>query len=166
MICLACSLAHGDLLVREFGQAEEIFVGILEPGDQSAGGRGPDSLNVLLEKAVSLKADPGRFELGNRGTNVRHIPAENRTRQVGALLADGGAQHDAVGIEDERKGKVFAHQGQAEGVAIERAGFVDVDDVHECDEILFSKVDFPGHGLHDASDIRSSQGVPNDISYR
>jgi hypothetical protein len=61
-------------------EAEDVAVGVLEPGDLGAAGSRPDALGVLSGQAVAFKLYALLFKSGEGFGDVGNLPAENGER--------------------------------------------------------------------------------------
>ena len=124
-------------------EAEDVAVGILEPGDFGAARRSPDSLRVLAGKAVTLEGNAFGGELRNSFNDIRNLPAENRKLlrlESGRNIGD--AEHDAVGVK--RKSEiVLAENAQAENAFVKRPRFVGVEGGRESHDFVRAEHSVP-----------------------
>src|SRR5580698_732462 len=96
-------------------QAEDVAEGVGEPGHLGASGSGPDAEGVLVVHAgVTVEGDSGGGEFGDDGCDVFDAPAENGEALGLEVAGEGGAEHGAVEVEDEREGRLVVHEGEAE----------------------------------------------------
>src|SRR6267154_690044 len=98
----------------ELCEAQDVSVGILEPGDFGAARGGPDALGILRRQAIAFKMYAFAFERGDGFGDIRDLPTENGERLRLERRRDvGDAQHDAVGVQGEGK-IVLAQNTQSE----------------------------------------------------
>src|ERR1700734_150823 len=133
-----------------FREAEDISIGILEPGDARTGGSSPDAKRILLHpvEVVTLEVNAGFDQFVDGGDDVGHLPAEDGALRRRVLFGHPQTDHDAIGIEDKRKRRFLIEQRQSERVAIEDLGALDVDDGGEADDVVFGEACGRGHGFH------------------
>src|SRR5216683_606808 len=89
---------------RELRKAQDVAVGILEPGNFGAARGGPDTFGILCGQAIAFKMHAFAAESGDGCGDIRDLPAENGEW----LRLEGGrdisnTEHDAIGIDGERK---------------------------------------------------------------
>src|ERR1700682_2958559 len=109
------------------GEAEDVAIGILEPGDFGAAWGRPDSLCILSGQAVTFKLHASLFESGDSFGDVGNLPAENGERlRLESRRNIGDAEHDAIDVE--REGKIIlAEDAQTEHAFVEGPRFVSVE---------------------------------------
>src|SRR4029077_9622527 len=99
------------LRLRVLGDAEDVAVGVLEPGDLVTVGRGPDAEVAILNEGIFFADDAALIEPSDDGGDVLDFPAEDSAlerREIGGFGdADGagaGAHHERVLVQaDELK---------------------------------------------------------------
>src|SRR5262249_30108053 len=99
----------------------------------------PDTQLILRHLAITFKDYACLHQVLDRSGDIRNLPAQHRSLNRGALLADGEAQHDPIGFEHQREWRLFTNETQAERVAIELLRPRDVDNVDESDNVEFAE---------------------------
>src|SRR6266404_1538420 len=107
-------------------EAQDVAVGILEPGDFGAARGGPDTFGILCGHAIAFKTHPFVFENGDGCGDIRDLPAENGK----GLWLEGwrdvsNAQHDAVGVKGDSK-IVLTQDMQSEHAFVKWPRFIGV----------------------------------------
>src|SRR5882762_2907908 len=124
--------ANASLKLRE---AQDVAVGILEPGDFGAARGGPDTFGILCGHAIAFKMYAFAFESGDGFRDIRDLPAENGERlRLEGRRDVGDAQHDAVGVQGQSK-IVLACDTQSEHAFVKWPRFISVQgggESHDC----------------------------------
>ena len=102
----------------ELGEAEDVTVGILEPGDARSARRLPDPALVLARHAVLLESDPALGQPSYSIFDIGDVPTRYGKRLRFEVLYVRDTQHRSVRVEDQRK-VVFAHDRQTKNAFIE-----------------------------------------------
>jgi len=101
--------------------AEQVAVGILEPGNAGAAWGIPNAECVLGHERIAFKHNAGVGERLHRGGRVGYLPAEHGVGSDGDLLRDGHAQGCAMSVEHQRK-IIFGDEAEPQYIAIECFG--------------------------------------------
>lgn len=95
------------------GEAEDVAVGVVEPGDAGAAGGGPDGEGMSVVHAwIAEELDTGMSERGDGGLDVRDLPAEHGEGLGCEGLDAGDAEGDAGRLKDKREGISSARSGR------------------------------------------------------
>src|SRR6266446_2621501 len=90
--------------LRQLGEAQDVAVGILEPGDFGAARGSPDAFGILCGQAIAFEMHAFLFESGNGCGDIRDLPPENGERLRLEGRGDvGNTEHYAVGVEGQGK---------------------------------------------------------------
>src|SRR5712671_4836680 len=88
----------------ELRKAQDVAVGIFEPGDFGAARSSPDAFGILCGQAIAFEMHALLFESGNGCGDIRDVAPENgeRLRLEGSRDV-GNTDHYAVGVEGQGK---------------------------------------------------------------
>lgn len=82
--------------------AQDIAVGILEPGDLVARGRGPDADFGILDERIFFKSDTALLEPFDDGLDILDFPAQNGVSRGSEIGDSGNAHHVRAGLHGQR----------------------------------------------------------------
>jgi len=89
----------------ELRQAQDILVGIVEPGDAGSAGCCPDAIwACVVDSGIALEDYTGSCELLDGALDRFHFPAKHGVWRWIVFAYRGHPQHGAVGIEDQSEG--------------------------------------------------------------
>ena len=104
---------------------EVVAVGVVEPGDPSAVGCGPDAALVLAHAVVAIEVDTRSGEAVDLTLEVFEDPTENRVGRCAHLLHSCDAKLACGGVVDEGKGPRVG-EVEAEDAPVEPLGSVQI----------------------------------------
>src|SRR4030081_2951030 len=111
----------------ELRKAQDVSVGILEPGDFGAARSSPDAFGVLCGQAIAFEMHAFLFESGNGCGDIRDLPPENGERlRLSGRGNVGKTEHYAVGGGGEGK-IVLAQDMQSQHAFVKWPRFLGVE---------------------------------------
>ena len=118
--------------------AQNIPVGILEPGDLVAGRCGPDSDFGILDERIFFKRDAALLQPGNDSLDILNFPAEDGASHGSEIGNFGNANHVCTGLHHQRE-LIEAHELKAELGFEKSARFVVVLGEEKTDQVAGRK---------------------------
>jgi len=120
----------GDMLA----DAEDVAVGVFEPGDFAAVGGGPDAEFLVLGKGIFFRGDAAVAKPGGGGFDVLDLPSEDGALERSEIRDLGDANHVVADAHDQRK-FIETYKLESKLAFVEGAGFVVVGCGYEADHL-------------------------------
>ena len=120
---ISAAAFRGETLGDVLADAEDVAVGVFEPGDLAAVGGGPDAEGLVLGEGILFRGDAAVLEPGGGGLNVFNLPSEDGALQWSEIGDLNDANHVAADAHDQRK-FVETYKLEAELAFVKAARFV------------------------------------------
>jgi hypothetical protein len=122
-----------------FRKAQDISVGVFEPGNFSPGWSDPDARCILTHAFVAFESDTCQCKCVYGVGNILNLPSQDGAASNRRFGSHDKAQHDPVRIEDQGERWFFCDQAKVENIPVKVPGTLYVEDGDESDDVVGSK---------------------------